>query len=200
MHAWGRWMSCPFEAIASEVPERGKILEIGCGHALFTAHLAMTSPHREVVGIDISPEKIVVARETAHWLSLKRGNRFEVRLTEPGQIPKGPWDAIVIVDVLYLMTYDDQRSLLEAAARELGPCGRLIIKEMSDAPRWKTVFNRFQESLAVNVLRFTTGKGLHFVPPAEIVGWLESAGLSHASSRRLDHASLHPHHLLVFKK
>ena len=193
-------MSCPFDAVSREVPERGRILEIGCGYALFSAHLAMTSPNRDVVGVDISSEKIVVAREVAHRFAISEGRRFEVRLTAPGEVPAGPWDAIVIVDVLYLMPPREERALLEAAARELSPGGRLIIKEMNDEPRWKVAFNRFQESLAVHVFRFTTGQGLHFIPPAEITRWLESAGLSLASSRRLDHHSLHPHHLLVFQK
>jgi 2-polyprenyl-3-methyl-5-hydroxy-6-metoxy-1,4-benzoquinol methylase len=200
LHAWGRWFSCPFEAVSREVPALGRILEIGCGHGLFSAHLAMTSPDRRVVGIDISPEKIVAAREIAHGLSLRDGRRFEVRLTAPGVVPVGPWDAIVIVDVLYLMPPAEQRALLETAAREIAPGGRLIIKEMSDQPRWKVAFNRFQETLSVKVFRITTGQGLHFVPPEEVVAWLKSAGLAVVSSKRLDRGSLHPHHLVVLKK
>ncbi|MGH9279418.1 MAG: class I SAM-dependent methyltransferase, partial [Acidimicrobiales bacterium] len=52
-HLAVRWASCPFRRVAARVPDRGRVLEVGCGYGLFSNHLALSSPDREVLGIDI---------------------------------------------------------------------------------------------------------------------------------------------------
>lgn len=76
-------------------------------------------------------------------------------MAESGAVPAGPWDAIVIVDVLYLQPADAQRALLAEAATRLAAGGLLLVKEMSPAPEWKATWNRWQETVAVSVLGIT---------------------------------------------
>ena len=113
-------------------------------------------------------------------------------------MPDGPWDAITVVDVLYLLAADAQRDLLERAAAQLAPGGRLLVKEMAPEPRWKARWNEAQETLAVKVVGFTASEstGFTFVPPAEMQAWLEGAGLA-VEAVPLDRGYLHPHLLLV---
>lgn len=54
VHVRVRWHSCPFRAIAEEVPRAGRILEVGCGHGLLAAFLALESRARTVRGIDVA--------------------------------------------------------------------------------------------------------------------------------------------------
>jgi SAM-dependent methyltransferase len=196
IHTWVRWRSCPFEAVAAEVPTEGDILELGCGHGLFSLHLAITAPDRRVTGSDIDAEKLVVARRAA----AVSGREISFFDSPAGAPPPGPWDAVAIVDVLYLLDPDAQRRVLVDAALVLAPGGLLVVKEMGEAPAWKARWNRIQEALAVKVLRITEGATIALVPPSTYEGWLADAGLTVTSSRRIDRRYPHPHHLLVARK
>ena len=192
-HVRVRWATCPFQAVAAAVPRDGRVLEVGCGHGLLANYLARESPEREVHGTDIDGPKIAAAQASAELA----GAGTEFTAPPPGRLPEGPWDAIVIVDVLYLLTADQQRQLLRQSAAALGPGGVLVVKEMSPSPRWKSAWNRVQETLAVRLLRITEGEGgFTFVPPEELAAWMTDDGLT-VTHRPLHKGYPHPHHLLV---
>lgn len=198
VHATVRWWSAPFPRIAAHLPQSGRVLEIGCGHGLFSTYAALGVPDRSVVGVDIDADKIALARRVAAGLP---GADLAFRVAESGAVPAGPWDAIVIVDVLYLLPADAQRSLVAQAAAELSPGGLLLVKEMSPTPRWKATWNRWQETLAVSVLGITERDGsgapdFDFVDPDTMASWLRDDGLWTAQ-QRLDRHRLHPHHLVI---
>lgn len=210
LHARVRWWTAPFPALAAEVPSAGRILEIGCGHGLFCTYLAIAEPARDVVGVDIDTDKIALAREVAKSLA---GVHLSFDIGTSGAVAGGPWDAIAIVDMLYLLPAAAQRELLIAAAAELAPGGLLLIKEMSPTPRWKARWNVLQETLSVSILGITertddqaargTAKRatprFDFVDPAVMAGWLTELGLT-TTGRRLDRHYLHPHHLLIGRR
>ena len=96
--------------------------------------LALAGAARAVVGVDIDAAKIAQAQAVAGRLGRpESGVRGRHR---PARSRPGPWDAIVVVDMLYLLP----------AARSSGSCwprpppssapgGMLLVKEMSDHPR-----------------------------------------------------------------
>ena len=55
-------------------------------------------------------------------------------VAESGAVPPGPWEAIVVVDMLYLLPALEQRRLLTEAVAELAPGGTLVVKEMGTSP------------------------------------------------------------------
>jgi len=111
----------------------------------------------------------------------------------------GPWDAILFVDVLYLLDPADQEALLRRAARELAPGGALLVKEVENRPRDKALWNRVQETMAVRVFGITAGRRLRFLSPERHAAWLEDEGLE-VERARLDRGYAHPHHLLVAQR
>jgi SAM-dependent methyltransferase len=210
LHATVRWWSAPFAAVQSRVPPTGRILEIGCGRGLLCTYLALSRPARRVHGVDIDPARIDQARRVARTLPRLD---LDYAVAGSGRVPPGPWDAILLVDMLYLLPAAQQRELLTAAAAELAPDGHLLVKEMSATPRWKARLNRLQETLAVTVLGISArvepaagdesrsasrrqASAFDFVPPERMAGWLQELGLSW-SQTRLDRHRVHPHHLLV---
>jgi 2-polyprenyl-3-methyl-5-hydroxy-6-metoxy-1,4-benzoquinol methylase len=199
LHTRIRWASCPFEAVAAELPTEGRVLELGCGHGLFALHLALTGPARQVFGSDIDVDKIGVARRAA-TVAAEAGATVTFDVAPAGRPPAGPWAGIAIVDVLYLLPVEQQRQVLADAAAELAPGGVLVVKEMADRPRWKARWNRWQEQLAVRVLRITEGATIVVRPPEELAAWLTEAGLEVTTSRAVDRHYLHPHHLLVARR
>ncbi len=195
LHTAVRWRTCPFEAVAESIPRRGRVLEIGCGHGLFSTLLAVESEAREVVGTDVDGDKIQAAQRVA----ARSGRRLDFVAFPPGELPEGVWDAIAIVDVLYLIDAAGEESLLRTLATRLAPGGVLVVKEMAQHPRWKFRLAQLQERISVQVLGITEGEELTFVPPDQLVRWMEDAGLV-VEQRRLDHRYLHPHHLVVGRR
>jgi SAM-dependent methyltransferase len=193
-HVHVRWFSAPFPAIAAALPAAGRVLEIGCGHGLFSAYAAFSGPGRDVLGVDIDADKIDAAVAAARGT-----DRLEFRRAADGAVPASPWDAVVFVDVLYLLPADQQRALLTEAVHALAPGGRVVVKEMGTEPAWKVRWNTLQETLSVKILRITEGSSFDFVDPAEMAGWLSGLGLV-VERRRLDARRVHPHHLLVGRR
>lgn len=198
-HVRVRWRSCPFAAVAERVPERGSILDYGCGHGAFAAWLAMLSQERAVQGVDVAAEKIAAAGSAARAAVAAGVPAPRFRRIASGEFPQGSWDAVLFVDVLYLLPPEEQERLLRVAARSLAPGGVLLVKEVGARPRWKALWNRMQETIAVRVLRITQGGPLRILAPELHAAWLESEGLA-VESLSADLGYFHPHHLLAARR
>jgi 2-polyprenyl-3-methyl-5-hydroxy-6-metoxy-1,4-benzoquinol methylase len=197
MHVRGRWASCPVPAVEAEVPRSGRVLEVGCGHGLVSLHLALRAPDRAVFGTDIDPRKIALAQQVAAGAPESTRPVFEVR--DDGSVPEGPWDAIVIVDVLYLLTPDDETALLDACVAQLAPGGVLVVKETDVVPRWKHHVAKAQEVVATRIVRVTKGATVEFTPIDALVATLRDRGLD-VQQRRADKGYLHPHALIAARR
>ena len=201
LHTLVRWWSAPFPAIERALPRN----RAGPGDRLRprpVLRLRRTvGSGRSVLGVDIDPDKVLAARSAARNLQERLGDQLGARLdfaeAPSGAVPDGPWDAVVVVDVLYLLSEEEQRGLLLGALSTVTPGGVLVVKEMAPEPRWKARWNSIQETLAVRVLRITEGHPtFNFVPPSRIASWLRGAGAT-VQEQRLDIGRIHPHHLLV---
>ncbi|MEZ4394248.1 MAG: class I SAM-dependent methyltransferase [Polyangiales bacterium] len=183
-------MTCPLEAVARATPTVGRVLDVGCGHGVVATHLALEGPGREVVGVDIDVEKLEVARGAARGVP---GLRFEAC---GDALPPGRWDAVLLVDVLYLLPRGAQRAMLDRCVDALAPGGVLIVKCIARRPRWKLALTVAQELVATRVARITQGSAVEFVSPDETAAWMRER-LTEVRARRIDAGLPHPHALVV---
>jgi 2-polyprenyl-3-methyl-5-hydroxy-6-metoxy-1,4-benzoquinol methylase len=197
LHVRGRWSSCPIPDVEAQVPRAGNILEVGCGHGLVSTYLALASRDRRVTGSDIDARKIDFASKAAGHVPAANRPQFVHR--PEGGIPAGPWDAIVIVDVLYLLSPEDEAALLDACTAQLAPGGVLVLKETDVVPRWKHRLAAAQELVSTRVLRITAGDTVQFTPVAQLASSLSARGLE-VNHRRVDRGYLHPHALIVARR
>ncbi len=58
------------DEIGQYLPERGDVLDIGCGFGLFSLYYAATGPGRFLRGIDVNARRIVLARRAAARLGV----------------------------------------------------------------------------------------------------------------------------------
>ncbi|MDX1531333.1 MAG: class I SAM-dependent methyltransferase [Rhodothermales bacterium] len=186
-----RLLTCPLGAVADRLPPRGRLLDVGCGSGAF-AHLAMQRG-LSVVGVDPDPRKVAWARA-----SVRPEDPVEVRLGPLADAvpPEERYDAVSLIDVLYLLTPPDQLRLLDAAGDRLAPGGRLLVKTMHDASRLRSGWARAQERVAVRGLGYTHGEAVHLPDVAALRRHLEARGLP-VAAYRIDRGYLHPHLLLV---
>ena len=196
-HVLVRWWSCPFPAVEAHVPVAGPVLEIGAGHGLLSLYLGLSSPARHVIGIDIDERKIAMARAAAAHLRPGEADvRFE--LVRPDALPDGPFDAVVIADVVYLLSDKDRRALLERAAAALSADGVLVLKETDHRVKGKSVLTTMQERVATG-LGITAGEHVDFPSVNELASVLGDQGLT-VEHVPMHHGYLHPHHLLLGRR
>jgi 2-polyprenyl-3-methyl-5-hydroxy-6-metoxy-1,4-benzoquinol methylase len=155
----------------------------------------MTSGQREITGVDVDRDKVLEARAAAGAAGL--AVHFDE--VEPDYRPVGQWDAITVVDVLYLLGEDAAWEVVDAATDALVPGGVLVIKEIDVRPRWKFWLAVGQELVATKLLRITEGSRVRFLSPQQIEERLNANGFAveHRSSHR---RRLHPHHLIIARK
>lgn len=186
-----RRLLAPMPLIAARVPKAGPLLDVGCGHGLFSLAMAAADPLRRIVGIDPSPGKIEVARR----VGAPYGNvQFREGIME--SIEGDTFTAITVLDVLYLLPDDQKKSLLAACRRLLAPHGTLVVKTNDTHPAWRFQVARLQEKLMTGAgLTLGTGE-LHFRSCAENAALLREAGFA-VEIHHLPHWSPYPHTLFV---
>jgi 2-polyprenyl-3-methyl-5-hydroxy-6-metoxy-1,4-benzoquinol methylase len=168
-----RHILSPLEALERMVPKEGRILDIGCGHGLFTNYMALREPSRKLLGVDPSPVKMKAAKITESAVPNVRylpGNAENVT-------DSGGFDAITIVDVLYLLPEDEQQKILKTCYRLLTNAGMLVLKTQDTRPRWRYWWTCAEESIMVKV-GMTHGSGVHFLPAEKSQKMLEEAGFT----------------------
>lgn len=197
IHMFIRWHSCPIEIIDSYLPDSGQMLEIGCGRGLVSVWSALLRPRLNIYGNDIDERKIADAKQAAKNLA-STTQKINFGLIQSGKaVPAGPWQAIVIFDVLYLMTRQQQLQLLKDAARQLGKDGVLIIKYMGPRPIWKSRFAQWQENISVRVIGLTSGNyPFTFLTPQEVTDCLQASGLK-TEVYPIDKGYPYPHFLTI---
>lgn len=101
------------------LPERGRVLEVGCGAGRFLHALRAARPGLELVGMDVS--------RTALALLERRCPEVEIRPIEGAALPaaEGEFDAALLMDVLEHV--DDPERLVAELHRVLRPGGVLHV-------------------------------------------------------------------------
>lgn len=202
LHQIGRLMLMPFRSVMEFLPqpkengERTVLLDLGCGHGVFLALTKRARPDLEVIGLDLSPEKIEAAREAFGHSHVPFQ---ELAVRDIADFPSQSVDIITIVDVLYLVPLDKWDDILRRCYKCLKPGGRLLLKEMDRSLAWKFAFLYLEETLAVKVLGWTMGKNFTFPSPEEVRFRVERAGFD-VREIPLDRGYTVPHALWIGTK
>jgi 2-polyprenyl-6-hydroxyphenyl methylase/3-demethylubiquinone-9 3-methyltransferase len=162
----GRLASAPLAELAARA--RGAtLLDVGCGHGVLIALLAVGHPHRHVVGIDPDARKIDWARR-----SVGRCANVELRACTIEMLAAerpGAFDTVLVADVLYLLEPAAWTPFLAAARRLLKPDGRLVLKEAEDDGSWRVKKALFQERVMVHLFRRTHSSGSVGFQPRQVL-------------------------------
>jgi 2-polyprenyl-3-methyl-5-hydroxy-6-metoxy-1,4-benzoquinol methylase len=194
-HTRARAWTAPLDAVAAAIPRAGRILDVGCGHGLVANEIALRDPSANVLGIDYSEEKIRHARAT---VGERSGIEFRHQALE--DVTESGFDAVCVVDVMYLVPSPAWTSFLAGCHGKLASGGTFVLKEVVTDPRWKFHRIRFQEFLSTRVLRITKGDTMHFETADSLKARLAAAGFIDVRVQRLDEGYMTPHVLLTGRK
>jgi SAM-dependent methyltransferase len=112
--------------LQTHLPNRGDVLDIGCGCGLPVARCLTAAGHR-VTGVDISDVQIERARRLVPDTTFIRADAAQLHF------PPGSFDAIVCLYTLIHMPLDQQPRLLCSIAEWLRPGGWLLATTGQDA-------------------------------------------------------------------
>ncbi|HPD14588.1 MAG TPA: class I SAM-dependent methyltransferase [Planctomycetota bacterium] len=164
LFCWLRYWHSNIPGIEAHIPLEGTILDLGCGHGVLSNYLAIRSPRRRVIGFDLSPQRIAVARAAA--LPNAEFHCQDIFRSQPL-----PCRAIVVADVLHhLHSIAEGDELVARCVERLPLHGTLIVKEIGKRPLWKYLCTRPVDTL------FYRGR-VHFRSPAQFEGLFGRLGL-----------------------
>jgi len=186
-----RFCSAPLSRIVAYIPKDGYTVDIGCGQGHFLAYCRQKG-YQGLVGIEPSTRATRRARSILPpGVAIIAGNA--------ATLPLRSCRALVIIDVLYLMSPEDQVSFVSYAASIIESGGVLLVKTMDPTRRVRQKLNVIQEFIAVKLLGITLGSTFHFRTPGEWIDIMEKHGLE-AYSIPLWKWFIHPHVLIVGRR
>ena len=162
-----------FDLIEHCIPEKGKIVDLGCGYGLFANFLALRAEERQLIGIDKNSRKTKYA-----FRGLKNTQFLTIDIKD---FNLDSCQGITMIDFLHHMnSYSDQEDLLKHCSTGLAKGGTLFIKDVCFEPYYKFFLTRIVD----NVLY--TGDRFYFRKWEEFKEILEDIGFS------VEYVSLHP--------
>lgn len=200
LHQVARSFMSPFAALIERLPAADgrplTLVDLGCGHGTFLALAKQSRPDLDLIGIDLSEEKIASARKAFEAAGLKAR---ELAVRDIADFAPESADVISILDVMYLVPLDQWDGVIEKCFACLKPGGVLLMKEMNRELDFKFRVLCLEETLAVKVLGLTLGSEFTFPTPAEIRDRLNKAGFA-VEQIALDRGYHVPHALWIARK
>jgi len=113
------------EAYSHYLPNKGTIIDVGCGYGLLLNYLTLTCPSCSFVGIDLNRRRIDVASKT-----IKKRNNITFLLGDARYLNLPDCRAVLMVDFLHHIDFKDQTAILKRTYSNLNRGCVLIIAEL----------------------------------------------------------------------
>lgn len=149
-----RARATPFADLAALMPASGSILDVGCGHGLLAASLALSKPGRHVRAFDHDPARVQLAADTFRDIS---NLEFETGRIE--DLAEGSLDGVCAIDVLHYLTPVEQEDFIAKTARSLSRDGVLLVRDVDPTLGLASQWNRLYEFTAIKAGMTKTRSG-----------------------------------------
>lgn len=196
-HGWLRLRTFPFESILKAIPRSGLMVDSGCGFGFSSFMASRQYPRLKVVAFDPDEEKIKVASRLLESLP-------HVTVTQSfARIPKHQANAVVLLDVLYLVPTTQKKKFLENLGALLKRNGLLLLSFVPQERTWRYWLAFVQERVMVNLAKRTYGtKKFVFEKETELKQLLSQSGFRIQTVVTLPtpRPFFHKHRLIVARK
>jgi len=195
LHTRLRAWSAPLESVVEVIPRGRSLLDVGCGHGLVSNAVALRDPGMRVLGIDVSEAKIASARAT-----VGARTNLEFRRAFLEDVEESGFDAVSLIDVLYLVPAASWAAFLARCFDRIAPGGAFVLKEIGTEPRWKFQRLKLQEFVSTRILKITAGDRMHFESADDLRKRLVETGFEEVRVHHLDAGFTSPHVLLTGRR
>lgn len=152
------------------LPERGTLLDIGCGQGIMLALCDEAARFDRLVGVEIRPRMAFLAREAL-------GSKAEILEGDARRIQFGPCSAAVLFDVLQNIPPAEQEELLAVVVRALEPNGVLLVRDADAGAGWRFQMVSISNQLKARLLGTWNG-GRYYRTRNEWLACFERLGLT----------------------
>jgi 1-acyl-sn-glycerol-3-phosphate acyltransferase len=147
-----------YKAFESYLPEKGNIVDVGCGYGFLSLMLGLMSKEREITGIDYDNEKINIANNC-----VSKNERTAFIHADVTQYAFTNADAFIINDVLHYLKPGQQVALIENCVNKLNKNGVMIIRDADADKKKRHLGTRYTEFFSTGSgFNKTEKSGLHF--------------------------------------
>ncbi len=180
----------PFSKLEDLIPKEGTILDVGCGHGVFSKLLASNSNNRRILGIDPSAAKIKSAGQD---LSKYKNLKFQVSTIE--NLSPSKFNTIITVDVLYLLPLAKKIEFIKKVKQMLKKDGLFILKEVDQTNTTINKLIEFEEFLMVKIFKKTYSEysSLNFISIKSYIDLLKKEGFKIDKVKKIRGLLPYPH-------
>lgn len=183
-----------YEDFHRMLPEKGDIMDIGCGYGFMSYMLHFVAPGRNMLGVDYDADKIAVAQH-----SYIRNEQVQFRAADITQYEIPEKDAYVMLDVLHYLQPDQQADLICRCMDKLRPGGIIIVRDGDAAMEKKHRGTKLTELFSTRLLGFnkTANHPLSFFSSATLRQTVESHG---GTMERIDQTKFTSNVVFIIRK
>ncbi len=135
-----RILILPYRELDLLIPQKGTIVDIGCGNGGFSNYISLSTSKRNIFGIDLSKKRIISARK-----SVGRRKNVKFVLGDVTKIKQPKADCYLVIDVLHHIDFKNQEKLLRFLAKRMSKNSILLIKEVDPSNKIPFLFGHLIE-------------------------------------------------------
>jgi 2-polyprenyl-3-methyl-5-hydroxy-6-metoxy-1,4-benzoquinol methylase len=180
------------EEIEQYLPERGEILDLGCGFGLFAMYMALCKPGARIVGLDVDARRLQIARSAAARLGIHNVSFGEADLRDwrPDRSIAGAY----ALDVFHHVPPESGDRLLCDLYARIESGGRFLLKDIDTAPRGMLAFTYLLDAL------MSPRDDFHYRSAGAWQRQLRASGFASIYLHHLWDVLPYPHILLICEK
>ncbi len=136
-----RFIILPVAKIEQLLPQKGSILDVGCGYG-FTSIFFAKNKKRKIIGLELNTTRVALAKKVSSNicnLSFSTSNLIGNKQSKVS--------AIIAIDLLHHINQSQKNIFLKDSFLKLNKNGLLIIKDINNKPFFKYYWNYIHDSI-----------------------------------------------------